>query len=268
MEVRRVIVTGGSSGIGAEIARQYAARGARVAVFARRRDKLDAVAAECRALGAAEARVVVGDTTDLARVHAATAEIVDAWGGVDRAFLNAGGYGVADANEMRDARDRAWTTAGFRADAAEAVMRVNYVGVANWLEALLPVMRAQGSGTIAVTGAQTADRGFPAHGPYAASKAALRALCDSLRPDAARFGIALSLLEPGCVESELTAKQCCDAMPFLQETPKAVTRFIAGVERGRAIVRWPVHASLSSKLAAAVPRAIFDRWARRQLPRV
>src|SRR5207344_3457233 len=64
MTALRVVVTGGSSGIGAEIARQYAARGARVAVFARRRDKLEQVAAECRALGAAEARVLEGDTTD------------------------------------------------------------------------------------------------------------------------------------------------------------------------------------------------------------
>lgn len=268
MTALRVVVTGGSSGIGAELARQYAAGGARVAVFARRRTKLEEVAAQCRDLGAAEALVLEGDTTDAARVAAAARTVADAWGGIDRAFLNAGGYGVTDSAGMQRARDVEWTTVGFRAAAAEAVMRVNYLGVAYWLEAVLPVMRAQRDGTIAVTGAQTADRGFPAHGPYAASKAALRALCDSLRPDAARFGITLSLLEPGCVESELTENHCCDSMPFLQPTARAVARFIAGVERGRAVVRWPVHASLSSRLAAAVPRAIFDQWAIRKLPRV
>jgi NAD(P)-dependent dehydrogenase (short-subunit alcohol dehydrogenase family) len=268
MTALRVVVTGGSSGIGAEIARQYAARGARVAVFARRRDKLEQVAARCRELGAAEARVLEGDTTDPARVRGAAQAVVDAWGGIDRAFLNAGGYGVIDSREMQRARDLEWTATGFRASAAEAVMRVNYLGVTYWLEAVLPVMRAQRAGTIAVTGAQTADRGFPAHGPYAAAKAALRALCDSLRPDAARFGITLSLVEPGCVQSELTDNHCCDAMPFLQPTAKAVTRFIAGVERGRAVVRWPAHASLSSRLAAAVPRSLFDLWAIRKLPRV
>jgi NADP-dependent 3-hydroxy acid dehydrogenase YdfG len=262
----RVVVTGGSSGIGAEIARQYATRGARVALFARRRDKLEAVAAECRERGAVETRVLVGDTTDAGRVTAAVAELTAAWDGVDRAFLNAGGYDVADAVAMQRARDVEWTAAGFRAAAAEAVMRVNYLGVTYWLEALLPVMRRQGSGTIAVTGAQTADRGFPAHGPYAASKAAVRALCDSLRADAARFGIVLSLVEPGCVESELTQNHCCDSMPFLQPTDKAVAKFIAGVEEGRAVVRWPVQSSLSSRLAAAVPRPLFDRWAARKLP--
>jgi NAD(P)-dependent dehydrogenase (short-subunit alcohol dehydrogenase family) len=262
----RVVVTGGSSGIGAEIARQYAARGARVAVFARRREKLEAVAAECRERGARDALVLVGDTTDAARVAAAVGELSAAWGGVDRAFLNAGGYDVADAAAMQRARDVEWTAVGFRAAAAEAVMRVNYVGVTYWLESLLPVMRRQGNGTIAVTGAQTADRGFPAHGPYAASKAAVRALCDSLRADAARFGIVLSLVEPGCVESELTENHCCDSMPFLQPTDKAVAKFIEGVEEGRAVVRWPVQSSLSSRLAAAVPRPLFDRWAVRKLP--
>jgi hypothetical protein len=79
-------------------------------------------------------------------------------------------------------------------------------------------------------------------------------------PDAARFGITLSLLEPGCVESELTKKHCCDSMPFLQPTARAVAKFVAGVERGRAVVRWLAHASLSSRLAAAVLRSIFDQW--------
>jgi NADP-dependent 3-hydroxy acid dehydrogenase YdfG len=264
----RVIVTGGSSGIGAEIARQYAARGARIALFARRIGKLEAIAAECRERGASEALVVVGDTTDPNRVADASREIIQAWGGVDRAFLNAGGYDVRDSAAMQRARDIEWTTIGFRAAAAEAVMRVNYLGVTYWLEALLPVMRTQTSGTIAVTGAQTADRGFPAHGPYAASKAAVRALCDSLRADAARFGITISLIEPGCVESELTANHCCDSMPFLQPTAKAVAKFIAGVEEGRAVVRWPAQSSLSSRFAAAVPRPIFDMWATRKLPRV
>lgn len=263
----RVVVTGGSSGIGAEIARQYADRGARIALFARRKDKLDAVAEECRARGAAEARVLVGDTTDCARVAEACRELTEAWNGVDRAFLNAGGYDVGDPIAMQRARDVEWTALGFRAAAAEAVMRVNYLGVTYWLEALLPVMRAQANGTIAVTGAQTADRGFPAHGPYAASKAALRALCDSLRADAARFGITLSLIEPGCVESELTGNHCCDSMPFLQPTAKAVSKFLEGVEEGRAVVRWPVQSSLSSRFAAAVPRPLFDAWAKSRLPR-
>jgi NADP-dependent 3-hydroxy acid dehydrogenase YdfG len=263
-----VIVTGASSGIGAEIARQYAARGARLALFARRAAKLEEVAADCRARGATDALVVPGDTTDAAQVAAAAHTIIERWGKVDRAFLNAGGYDVSNAMEMQRARDVEWTAAGFRAASAEAVMRLNYVGVTYWLEEILPVMRRQRAGTIAVTGAQTADRGFPLHGPYAAAKAAVRALCDSLRADAARFGVSISLIEPGCVVSQLTENHCCDAMPFLQQTDVAVGHFIAGVEDRRAVVRWPARSSWSSRLAAAVPRPLFDRWAIRKLPPV
>jgi NADP-dependent 3-hydroxy acid dehydrogenase YdfG len=268
MTASNVIITGASSGIGAEIARQYAARGARLALFARRRDKLDEVAEQCLAAGASDVIVVPGDTTDASEVDAAARTIVARWGTVDRVFLNAGGYDVADAKEMKRARDVEWTAAGFRAASAEAVMRLNYIGVTYWLEAMLPVMREQRTGTIAVTGAQTADRGFPLHGPYAAAKAAVRALCDSLRADAARFGVTISLIEPGCVVSQLTENHCCDSMPFLQPTDVAVRHFIAGVERGRAVVRWPARSTWSSRLTAAVPRPIFDWWAIRKLPRV
>jgi NADP-dependent 3-hydroxy acid dehydrogenase YdfG len=254
----QVLITGASSGIGAEIARQYAARGARLALFARRRHRLDEVAAECTARGAAEVLVLAGDTTAKEEVDAAARRLDR----IDRAFLNAGGYGPAEAG----VRAVEWSAAGFTARAAEDLMRANYLGVAYWLEALLPIMRGAG-GTIAVTGAQAADRGYPLHGPYAAAKAATRALVDSLRADAGRFGVTLCLIEPGCVESDLTANHCCDEMPFLQPTDRAVAAFIAGVEAGRPVVRWPRRASWLSHLAALAPRPLFDRWALRKLPR-
>lgn len=261
----RVLVTGASSGIGEAIAYEYARRGARLALFARRREALDDVAKRCRELGAAEARVIVGDTTDPASVEAAAKELEGAWPRVDRAFLNAGGYGVRDSEAMARARDVEWSAAGFSAASTERVMRLNYLGVVYWLERLLPGMRREGSGSIIVTGAQAADRGFPKHGPYSASKAAIRALFDSLRPDAARYGVRLSIVEPGCVESGMTRANCCDEMPFLQPTDKSAARIVQGVEAGEAVIRFPWYASALSHFAASVPRPIFDIWAERRL---
>jgi NAD(P)-dependent dehydrogenase (short-subunit alcohol dehydrogenase family) len=261
----RVLVTGASSGIGEAVAYEYARRGARLALFSRRREILEEVAARCVSLGAAEARILVGDTTDPAAVEAAAAELNASWPRIDRAFLNAGGYGVRDRDGMTRARDVEWTAGGFSAAAVERVIRLNYLGVVYWLEHLLPVMRRERGGTIVVTGAQAADRGYPKHGPYSASKAAVRALFDSLRPDAGRFGVRICLVEPGCVESGMTRANCCDEMPFIQPTDRSAERIVRGVEAGEAVIRFPWYASTLSQMAAAVPRPIFDLWAARKL---
>src|SRR5262245_20076962 len=85
-----VLITGASSGIGEAVALAYAQRGAHLALFARRKARLEAVAAACMEKGAAEARVLQGDTTVRDDVKAAALAIEEAWPRVDRAFLNAG----------------------------------------------------------------------------------------------------------------------------------------------------------------------------------
>lgn len=263
-----ILITGASSGIGAEYARQYAARGAKVALLARRADRLAAVAEECRQRGAPAALVLPADVTDAVACADAVARADAELGGLDRAILNAGGYGVRSSAELAHARDIDWSAGSFSPEAAQKVMALNYGGTVNCLGPVLAAMRPRHAGVVAVTGAQAADRGYPLHGPYAAAKAAVRALFDALRADAARFGIALVLVEPGCVTSELTEHNCCDEMPFLQPTDRAVRAFIEGIEARRAVVRFPLHGSLLSQAAAAVPRALFDQWAKTRLPKV
>jgi NADP-dependent 3-hydroxy acid dehydrogenase YdfG len=262
-----IVITGASSGIGAEYARQYAARGAKIALIARRADRLATVADECRARGAAAALVLPADVTDVSAVRKAIDRAEAELGGIDRAILNAGGYGVRSRAELAHARDIEWSAGSFSSEAAQKVMQLNYGGTVNCLAPVLAAMRSRRSGIVVATGAQAADRGYPLHGPYAAAKAAIRALFDALRADAARFGIAMVLVEPGCVTSELTENNCCDEMPFLQPTERAVRAFIAGIEARRAVVRCPLHGSLLSHAAAAVPRTLFDQWAKTRLPK-
>ena len=260
---QHVLITGASSGIGQAVAQHYAALGAHLALFARRRERLEDVAARCRELGAREARVLVGDTTDRARVLEACDDI-GAWPRIDRAYLNAGGT-RDDGRRAERSHHLQCCSTDFSAESTEWIMRVNYLGAIYWLEPLLARMQQQGDGRIVFMGAMSADRSPPGSGAYAASKAALRALVDGLRADAARFGVRLCLVEPGYVVSEETAGYCFK-MPFLQPTDKAAARIVRGVESGERVIRFPWQLSILSRMGAAVPRALYDRWAARMLP--
>src|SRR6266849_5156551 len=124
-----VVITGASSGLGAEIAAVYARRRARIALFARRREHLDAVAERCRTLG----------TTDEGRVGQAVSELVSAWGRIDRAYLNAGGSGdrfkrKREEHFLQCCAGDDLTAANFSASSAEWIVRLNYLGVVYWMD--------------------------------------------------------------------------------------------------------------------------------------
>jgi NADP-dependent 3-hydroxy acid dehydrogenase YdfG len=270
-EPLNVVITGASSGLGEAFAHCYAERGARLALFARRRERLEQVAAACRARGAADARVMVGDTTDAARVSAAVTELAAAWGRLDRAFLNAGGSG----DQFKSKREQHFlqccsgddlTAYNFAAASAEWIVRVNYLGVIYWMEPLLRLMRGQGRGTIAVTGSLAADGNLPRSGPYTASKMALRALLDGLRHDARKLGVRLTLIECGWFISELTDVKA--GAPFVMTAGQAARRAIRGVEAGKRVVRFPFRMSLLSRLGTFVPRPWRDRFWDRLLPQL
>lgn len=256
-----VLVTGASSGIGREIAFRHAKQGAHLALFARRRERLEQVADQCRTLGAPVVIVLEGDTSLQSDVMAAAQRLEAELGCPDIAYLNAGGYGDKDDGPLA-----CWTS-NFSAERIEKIIRTNYLGVVYWMNELIPAMRRRGAGTIAVTGAIAADRGLPGSGPYSASKAALRALMDGLRADAGQHGIKLCLLEPGFVQTELTDADCCIRMPFLQPVDKAADRFVEGVSKGERVIRFPWQWSVISGLGARVPRFLYDWWAEGLLPK-
>jgi NADP-dependent 3-hydroxy acid dehydrogenase YdfG len=254
-----VLITGASSGIGAAVAEVYASKGAHLALFARRRSRLDEVATRCLGAGASEALVLPGDTTDPTDVARAI-EALAAWPRLDRAYLNAGGS-AGDGGEhfVECCAEARRDGVSFSARTAAEVMQLNYLGQLHWIEPLLRRMTAQRGGTIAVTGSMAADGALPRSGPYTASKVALRALVDGLRFEAEPLGIKLCVIEPGFVTTEMTAGVRY-AMPFLRSASEAAVVFVREVEAGRPEIRYPWQLSVINRLGALVPCSLQRAW--------
>jgi short-subunit dehydrogenase len=222
---RRVLVTGASSGLGREMARQLGARGFRVAVTARREDELRETARQVESAGG-ECLALIGSVTDreaVARHHAA---IQERWNGLDWAILNAG---IGDAVDARH----------FSADVCHRVLATNVGGAANWLEAVLPGMIAARSGLVAGVSSLAAWRGLPGAGAYSASKAALSTLLESTRVDLRGTGVDVVIVCPGFIRNRSAEPGDERGRPFLLDLEDGVRRLLTGIERRKRIVHFP-----------------------------
>lgn len=182
-----VLVTGGSSGIGAGIARELGAAGARLMLGARRTDRLEILAQKIRA-GGGEIMTRRLDVTDRADVATFADAARQAWGRVDVIVNNAG---IMPLSLMASMKTDEW----------DQMVEVNIKGVLNGIAAVLPEMTARGSGhiiNIASVGALTVS---PTAAVYCATKYAVRAISDGLRQE--RNDIRVTCIHPGVVESEL-----------------------------------------------------------------
>jgi len=241
----RAVVTGATSGLGRELAVQLARRGWRVAVTGRRPDALKETAALVNAAGG-EALLLVGSVTEDDEVRGHYAAIRAAWGGLDCAILNAG---VSDETDARK----------FSAELVRWTFDANVLGVARWMEAVLPGMIAQGSGVIAGVASLAAFRGLPKSGAYCASKAALLTLLESSRVDLRGTGVEVVTVCPGFVKSEITDRNDPRSMPFLMETTDGAAAILRGIDARRRVVHFPWPLSYPMKyLVPAIPDFAYD----------
>ena len=215
-----VWITGASAGIGKAVVEAYVRAGALVAATARPSERLDALAQAHEAVMAFPA-----DITDGQAVKATVAAIEERLGPIDRAILNAGTHQPVHAED-------------FEADDLDALMRINVVGTARCLEAILQPMLARGRGQIAVVSSIAGYTGLPTSAYYGASKAALFNLCESLKFDTDKAGVDLRVVAPGFVRTPLTDKNEFP-MPFLMEPEDAAERIVKGLQGGQFEVTFP-----------------------------
>lgn len=184
-----ILITGASSGIGEGIARELAARGAKVLMGARRTDRLNAIAEELRKSGA-EAATCSLDVTDIGSMQEFAQTALNLWGRIDVLVNNAG---VMPLSPMSALKFDEWAR----------MVDVNIKGVLWGIGAVLPVMERQGEGQIINIGSIGALQAVPTAAVYCGTKFAVRAISDGLRQEST--SIRVTCVNPGVVESELAS---------------------------------------------------------------
>lgn len=220
MPWRVVWITGASTGIGAEIAKQLAEQNVVVATSARKVDVLNAAAKLSSNL-----KPYPLDVTDAAAVATTFAQIENDLGPVDLVIAGAGTYAPLHLDQ-------------FKAEAFQSTYQVNYLGVINVLAAILPTFRAKKSGHIVWIASVAGYIGLPQAASYGPTKAALINLAECLQPDLAVEGITTSIINPGFVKTPLTAQNDFD-MPFLMEVEDAARLTIAGLAKKKFEIAYP-----------------------------
>ncbi|QLL06634.1 SDR family oxidoreductase [Mycobacterium vicinigordonae] len=227
MTRQRILITGASSGLGAGMARAFAAKGRDLALCARRTERLDDLKAQLtQEYPSIKVAVEQLDVNDHERVPKVFAELSDELGGIDRVIVNAGiGKGA------RLGSGKMW--------ANKATLETNLVAALVQIEAALEMFHTSGSGHLVLISSVLGNKGVGGvKAAYAASKAGLRSLGESLRAEYAKGPIKISVIEPGYIESEMTAKSNSTMLMVDNET--GVKALVGAIERepGRAVIPW------------------------------
>lgn len=247
MKSQRIILTGASSGIGRALALEYARRGARLVLVARRRERLEELAEEVRQAGG-ECALLVADVAEDGASERAVTLAREQFGGVDIVVMNAGRGGPMFIDN-------------FDTKEVERVMEVNYFSIVRMIGAVLPLMRSEGKGQIVAVSSLAAYRGMPGSAAYNASKAAVTILMESIRTELGGSGIDVTTIAPGFVRSEMT-DQNEFAMPFMLETEDAARRIVRAIDARRSIYRFPIPTSLAVRILGLLPNPLYDRLVR------
>lgn len=227
MSKRLVMITGASAGIGAELARQMAARGYSLALIARRLPLLEELAADLRQQNpGVDVGIYQADVVNADEIKAAVERIESEQGPIDICVANAG---VAIASSVRN----------FDIKKAREVYDVNVIGLMQTIAAVLPFMISRKRGQIVGVSSLASYLTAPRVYPYCASKAAVSAHLEGLRVELLPYGIRVVTVCPGFIKTPMTEGAQLK-MPFLMELDKAVRHMLDRMEAGKEeVINYP-----------------------------
>jgi short-subunit dehydrogenase len=241
------MITGASSGIGRGLALEFARRGAKLGLVARRAEVVDEVVREIEAVGS-RALALPADVQNEDSMRSAADKLRAEFGAIDLLIANAGIGPTRDAAEIS-------------AKEVANVINVNVIGASNSVAAVIPEMVARGSGHLVVISSLAAYRGLPRSAAYCASKAAVSAFFESLRLDLEPRGISVTIIHPGFIKTPLTSGRDAQ-MPFLMELDDAVKKMVGAIEKRRKRYSFPWQLATIVRAGLIMPIWMYDQISR------
>lgn len=241
-EFKTILITGASSGIGEALALYYARTGVTLLLTGRHKERLHDVAGRCRAAGA------IVETT---LINVCERVLLQQWieeqdrkYPVDLVIANAGISGGTGGVPEEE-----WISSEYQ------IFDVNVMGVLHTILPLVPFMKARGRGQIAIMSSLAGFSGWPGAPGYSASKAAVRVYGEGLRGALARYGVGVSVICPGFIESRMTAVNDFK-MPYFMPASRAATIIARGLACNRARIAFPWQTFALSGLIGLIPPAL------------
>lgn len=236
---KRIWIVGASTGIGEALARHLHARGAHVALSARRAEKLDAIANE---LGTRSLAAPL-DIRDVDTIKTAEARIIAAWRGYDLVVFMAGDYTAMRAWELDLA-------------VAQQMVDTNWSGFMNGLSVVIPTLMQAKAGGIALVSSVAGYRGLPKSLVYGPTKAAIINLAETLYIDLKDKGLDVYVINPGFVKTPMTDKNDF-RMPALITQDEAAHEIIKGFEKGEFEIHFPKRFTNMLKALRHLPYSLY-----------
>ena len=255
--MKRVFITGASSGIGAALAKRYAQQGAVLGLVARRQDMLDGLLRSLPGADSAEPfnsaighRAYAVDVTDHAALAQAAADFIGATGGIEIVIANAG---ISRGTLTEYEEDL---------PVFERIFATNVSATVATFAPFIAAMKAQaktGAASCRLVGIASVAgiRGLPGSGAYSASKAAVISYCESLRVELRGSGIRVVTIAPGYIDTPMT-KVNTYPMPFLMPADEFATRAVAAIDAGVSYKVIPWQMGIVAKVLRMLPNAVYD----------